>query len=26
VTPAGTTFNGFDVYGRRYLLSFDYNF
>ena len=26
VTPAGTTFNGFDVYGRRYLLSFDYDF
>jgi iron complex outermembrane recepter protein len=25
-TPAGTTFNGFDVYGRRFLLSFDYNF
>jgi outer membrane receptor protein involved in Fe transport len=24
--PAGTTLNGFDVYGRRYLLSFDYNF
>ena len=26
VAPAGTTFNGFDVYGRRYLLSFDYDF
>jgi iron complex outermembrane receptor protein len=26
VTPAGTTFNGFDVYGRRFLMSFDYNF
>jgi outer membrane receptor protein involved in Fe transport len=24
--PAGTTINGFDVYGRRFLMSFDYNF
>jgi hypothetical protein len=24
--PAGTTLNGFDVYGRRFLVSFDYNF
>ncbi len=25
-TPAGTTVNGFDVYGRRFLMSFDYAF
>jgi hypothetical protein len=25
-TPAGTVFNGFDVYGRRFLASFDYRF
>jgi len=24
--PPGTTLNGFDVYGRRFLVSFDYNF